>query len=350
MTTYLVTGATGFVGHTLVRRLVRDGHTVRVVARPENPDLAIEAQCEVRVASLGDPAALAEAASGTEVVFHCASESSSLAPAEAYAWINVAATENVINAARHAGVARLVHLSCTDTSLANRDRLSWRENQALGEAPLDAMCRSKLLAEELALNADDDELEVCVIKPAWVWGPGDRRTLPALCREAARGGIRMCGNGDNLLPTVHVDNLVEALLLAAAAERAAGRAYHVLDGEVLSAREFFGSLSKALGMRAPVPGFYALTYAGAWLRERLGRQGLVRADVVRRGRSALFDGAAAVHDLGYTPKVSVEQGMAGLSAWCQQQGGCAAIARMERKPSSHEDVAALMRIATATAT
>ena len=347
MTTYLVTGATGFVGNALCERLLRDGHTLRVLSRPETLHPQTDVRREVRSASLGDPEALAESANGVEVVFHCAGENSPRAPASAFAWINVAATENVINAARHAGVRRVVHLSCTDAALANRDRMSWKETQALGEQPLDGLSRSKLLAEELALNANGGGLQVCVVRPAWVWGPGDRRTLPALCREDAHGGVRLCGSGNNLVPTVHIDNLVPALLLAAASERAPGNAYHVLDADVLSAREFFGQLCVSLGLRPPLRSLYGLSYAQAWLRERLGLAGLARADVVRRGRNALFDGVAAVHDLGYAPKVSVERGMAELAAWCAQQGGPKAIAQLERTPASEEDVNALIRLAAA---
>ncbi|HEX4352120.1 MAG TPA: NAD-dependent epimerase/dehydratase family protein, partial [Polyangiales bacterium] len=178
------------------------------------------------------------------------------------------------------------HLSCTDATMINRDRVSWRETQQMGQSPLDPLSRSKLLAEELALHANDASLQVCALRPAWVWGPGDRRTLPALCREAEHGRVQLCGDGENLVPTVYLDNLIDALLLAADAERAPGHAYHVLDGEVLNAREFIGQLCASLGLSAPARSIYALAYAQAWLRERLRRPGLMRADVVRRGRSA----------------------------------------------------------------
>ena len=345
MPSYLVTGATGFVGAALTAQLLRAGHSVRVLKRPGTDALAVDRACDVRVASLGDPEALAEAASGVDVLFHCAAENSPRAPSKAFAWINVAATENVLSAARHAGVGRVIHLSCTDAALANRDRMSWKETQQLGEQPLDALCRSKLLAEELALHANGNGLQVCVVRPAWVWGPGDRRTLPALCRENARGGVRLCGSGNNLVPTVHIDNLISALLLASKSERAPGHAYHVLDGDVLSAREFFGQLCQSLGLSPPVRGVYAVAYARAWLNEALGRPGMARAEVARRGRSALFDGVAAVTDLGYEPKLSVERGMSELAAWCARQGGAEAIARMQRTPTTEADVNALIRIA-----
>lgn len=345
MSTYLVTGATGFVGRALIRKLLREGHDVRAAVRPA-PAQPLEGLDAARVhpVSLGDPNALAELARDVDVVYHCAAENSSRASEQALSWINVAGTENVINAARHAGVRRVVHVSCADATLLNRDRLNWKETQQLAEAPLDACARTKLLAEDLALQASGRKLEVCVLRPAWVWGPGDLRILPSLCRERR---VTLCGNGENLLPTVYIDNLVHALRSASDAEDAPGHVYHVLDGEPLTAREFLSQLCRAAGLPAPARGVYALAYAQAWLRELLRLPGLARADVVRRGRSALFDNLGATRELGYEPLVSIADGMEALAQWVAQLGGPNAIAKIERSSASASEVDALIRLADA---
>ena len=348
MSTYLVTGATGFVGRALIRKLLQEGHDVRAAVRtaPAQPLEGLDA-ARVQPVSLGDPNALAELARGVDVVYHCAAENSSRASEQALSWINVAGTENVINAARHAGVRRVVHVSCADATLLNRDRLNWKETQRFAESPLDACARTKLLAEELALHASDHKLEVCALRPAWVWGPGDLRLLPSLCREARSGRVTLCGNGENLLPTVYIDNLVHALRLADDAEDAPGHCYHVIDGEALTAREFLSQLCRAAGLAEPARGVYALAYAQAWLRELLRLPGLSRADVVRRGRSALFDGLGATRDLEYEPPVNIADGMAALAHWVTQFGGPEAIARFERSSASTSEVDALIRMADA---
>jgi nucleoside-diphosphate-sugar epimerase len=354
MSIRLVTGATGFVGSALVTRLLRDGAAVRVLARNVASARALREresspQLDVRIGSLGDPNAIAEAAEGVDVVYHTAAENSPELPQAALAWINVAGSENVLNAARHAGVRRLVHVSCADVTLVNRDRLNWKETRQLDELPIDAVCHTKQLAEELVLAGSTGSLEVVALRPAWVWGPGDRRTLPALCREGARGRVSLCGSGENLVPTTYIDNLVDALLLAATTSGIAGNAYHVVDGEALNAREFVGQLCAALGLPGPSRSLYALAYACAWIRERAHLPGMKRADVARRGRSALFDTVASTRELGYSPKVTVEQGMVAVAAWAKQLGGPNAVAAIERTPSSATEVEDLIRIADSAA-
>jgi len=353
MSTYLVTGANGFVGAALSARLLQEGHSVRMVVRralsaPREHGNGHAERASTHVVSLGDPNALAELAQGVDVLYHCAAENSLRAHPAAFGWINVAATENVVNAARHAGVKRLVHLSCTDATLVNRDRLNWREAHPIGDEPLDALCKSRLLGEELAVHSSGRRLQVCALRPAWVWGPGDRALLPALCREAQRGRVSLCGNGENLVATVYIDNLIHALRLAESAVEAPGKVFHILDAEAQTAREFIGALCQSLGVRAPTRGSFALSYAAAQLAEWLGLGGRTRSDVIRRGRGSLFDGMAAANDLGYRAVVSLSEGMQALASWAAAVGGHAAIAQLTRPATSQADIEALIALADAT--
>jgi nucleoside-diphosphate-sugar epimerase len=336
----LVTGATGFVGGALARRLLELGFELHALVRNESAAEALaKSGARVHAGNLGDPNTIAEAATGCDALFHCAGESSVRAPAEAHAWINVAGTENALLAARHADVKRFVLLSCADVSLLNKDRLHWKENAALGQAPLGTMARNKLLAEELALHASNARLSVIAIRPAWLWGPGDHTNLPALCREAGAGGVRLFGDGHNLFSTTYIDNLVDALIAAASAKGADGQAFHVADSDVLTAGEFFGRLCAALGMAAPRRGIYALAYAAAVVRERAGLRGVWPEEVVRRGRGTLLDGLRAHQFLAYQPRTSVDAGMLALTAWATQLGGPDAIAKLARSVAGAADVA-----------
>jgi nucleoside-diphosphate-sugar epimerase len=288
----LVTGATGFVGTALCRALHAHGHEVRALIgphRPARPEL-LALGVHALPGDLADPNGLRTAAEGCEVIFHCAGERSLHASRDALAWINVAGTENALQAARRAGVARLVILSCADVSLSGRDRVHWKEQAVLGEAPLGAYARSKLLAEELALQASDRSLTVIALRPAWLWGAGDSTNLPALCREARAGGVRLFGRGHTLFSSAHVDNVASAMIAAASAPPdAGGHPFHIADPDFLTAREFFSKLCSAVGLPPPRAGIYALSHAAAWLRRARDREGPWPEDIARHRQLADAD-------------------------------------------------------------
>lgn len=333
-------GVTGFVGGALARRLREQGASLHVLARDrDQAERIAEAGAKVFVGSIGDPNQVAEAASGCEVVYHCAGESSHRASERALQWINIAGTENVVNAARYARCRRVVYLSCADVSLLNCERIHWKENRSLLGLPFGPCARSKLLAEELALLSSNKTTEVTALRPAWVWGPGDRRVLPELCLEAQQGGIKLFGEGSKLIATTYIDNLIDTLITAAQAPGIAQNAYYLSDGEFLEAREFFGMLSQSLELPRPRPGSFALSYASAWLRELWRGSGPWRADVILRGRTSLFDTLRATEDLGYHPKVTVAEGMDKLGQWAKSVGGPNAIVQMRRSPATDESVA-----------
>ncbi|MBZ0118699.1 MAG: NAD-dependent epimerase/dehydratase family protein [Sandaracinaceae bacterium] len=334
----LVLGATGFIGRAAVRHLADAGEDVRGLARSEGGRRELEAMgVEARGGSLGDPQSIADAARGVDVVVNAAGIASPRAAPRALRWTHVAGTENVLNAATHAGVRRVVHVSCADATLANVDRVHWDEKKNLAHPPFGERARTLLLAEEIAQAAGSPELERVVLRGTWVWGPGDTSRLPGLCREAlAHGGLHLCGDGRSLIATTYVDHLAEAVVAAVRNETAAGGLFYVADPEFLEAREFFRMLSDACGLPPPRTGprWWALSSA------RLGRgpAGLCADEVLQRARSTLFDINEAIGKLGARPEIGVEDGMKSLAAWVEARGGAKAIAALYRPPVQAGDV------------
>jgi nucleoside-diphosphate-sugar epimerase len=321
----LVTGATGFVGGAIARRLLELGHRVSVLVRNSAAASALaERGATVHQGSIFDPNAIARAATGMHWIVHAAGIASARAGVRALRWVFIAGTENVLAAARQAAVERVVLISSADVTLANLDRVHWDEKRDLVHAPLGARAAAVRLAEEIALSAGDAQLAVTALRPHWVWGPGDFTNLPLLVREALDGGIRMYGSGRNLVATTYVDTLAEAVVAAARSPRAPGQAYYIADPDFLELREFLGMLSRALGLPAPRPGPpFWLAYPLALLRRERGPA--MPEDIVRRARSTLFDVQKAIADLDFRAAITVDQGMKELAAWAKSIGGPQAI-------------------------
>jgi nucleoside-diphosphate-sugar epimerase len=311
-----VVGATGALGRATVARL-RSRHEVVAVVRADPGDLDVE----VREAPLGAPQRLAEAFARVHAVVHAAGIWSPRAAPRALRWVHVAGTENVVNAAVHAGVRRLVHVACADVTLHDGDRIHWAEGRE-PPRPFGERARTLQLAEQVALTAGGGRLEPISLRPAWVWGPGASR-MPGLAREAAAGGIQLHGPGRNLFASCYIDHAIDGVVGALeAGDEALGRAYYLDDGAFQDAVEFFGALSAALELprprRAPSG---RLAFA---LAQLLGGG---RPDVVlQRTRGTAFDLGEASGQLGFAPRVSREEGLAALKAWVKAQGGVAALA------------------------
>ena len=333
-----LTGATGQVGQAVLRRLEAEGVEVHALTRGPLP--IDGARVRWFAGDLGDPDAMAKAAAGCDVAVHAARECAHDASLEVLGWINVAGTENALKAARHAGVKRFVHVGCVDVTLANHDRVNWNEDKALGHRPRAPHARAELEAEELVIGLGDTKMSTVVLRAATVWGPDDRWLLPRLVREARAGGVRLVGRGENLVATCHVDNLAHAVLLAAQRAGAAGSLYHVTDDEMTLARDFYAGLCQALGLPAPRTG----SGVGlASLMARLGVGGLSLNEVIHRGRSTSFDVSPARDHLGYTPRTTVDDGLAALARAVTERGGADAILADARKGPDADAIATQVR-------
>jgi len=322
----LVTGATGFVGGAIVRRLLDEGATVhafvRDTARAEKDPPTSKHDLRFFEGDLGDPNAIARAAEGCDVVVNAAGRHDDRASLQELGTLHVAGTENVVRAARHAGVKRLVHVSSSDATLHRGPRVGWSEDRALSHLPLGVVGRTKLESEEVAIGAAGDRrLEVVVLRPGRVWGVRDRSRLPALAAEGLRGGIALFGPGTNLVATTHVDNLAHAATLAAQAE-ASGTIVYVLDAELNLATDFFGALSTALDLPPPRKSALGVRsqLALSWTKS------VPREEILRRAQSSSFDPRRAKEQLGYEPRVSLGEGMRELATWTRQVGGARALA------------------------
>lgn len=316
----LVTGATGFFGGHLTTALVSRGYRVRALSRRTTGLDALERLgVQVVRGDLSDRPSLVRAAEGVRIAFHAAGRVSDWGPREAFLRANAEGTANVVAACQEAGVARLVHLSSlTVLGLPRDGRVISESTPTARPAQGDFYTESKLAGETIVREAHGVRgLATTVVRPGAIWGPGDPNVVPRIVRLLRRGAMPHVGGGQNLLGLSYVDNLVLGLVLAAETPAAAGRLYHVTDGEEITAREAVDAIADALGVARPrlsLPRWAVLGAAalveGAATALRLRRPPpLTRYGVRFVSCHARYDGERARRELGYEPVVPFREGV-----------------------------------------
>jgi nucleoside-diphosphate-sugar epimerase len=317
MSTAFVTGASGFIGGALTRRLVAEGWGVNALARSERSAQAVRALGATAVkGDLDDRAAMKAGAQGCDVAFHCAAHLGEWGDPADFERVNVTGTANTLWATMEAGVPCFVHVG-TEAALMNGEPLVNVDETAPLQPHSKALySRSKARAEQVAREGG-----AVVIRPRLVWGPGDKTILPALADAVRRGRFAWIGGGTHRTSTTHVDNVVEGLILGAAKGKA-GEAYFVTDGESQVFREFITRLLATQGIDVPdrsVPRGVAATLTilgeSAWRALPLpGQPPITRLAFWLSSQECTIDIARARRDLGYSPVTSVDRGMEELQS------------------------------------
>ena len=325
----LVTGGTGFLGKALARRLQACGNEVTVLGR--NPAVLAELEREgmqpIR-ADLADGETIKAACQGQEVVFHSGALSSAWGPARLFYQANVLGTQNVIAGCEAAGVQRLVYVSTPSIYFRFESRLDVREDAPLPAEAANEYARTKLLAEHEIDRAFARGLPTISIRPRAIFGEGDNAILPRLINRLQSGRMRVIGDGQNITDLTYVENVVDALLLCADAPvTLLGYKYNITNGEPLLLWELIRKLCEALGYEFPRR---SLTYPAALrlatffeiVNTLLPGQPeplLTRYMVGVLAKSMTLDISAARRDLGYVPRISVEEGFNRFVHWWKSQ-------------------------------
>lgn len=331
----LVTGASGFVGQALVRRLLAEGDTVRALTAPGDrrlPELRALGsgdRLEVAEADVTDFDAVAAHCVGVRRVFHVAALVHGWHPFERYRAVNVGGTQHIARAAHAQGVERFVHVSTSDVFGIPRDGEVIDEStpyREWGEPYPD----TKIAAERWLWEfRRESGLPLSVIYPCWVYGPGDQAFFPGLA-QAIDDGAMVFWHRQTRLFWVYVDNLVDAIVLAATHPAALGNGYLVYDGDQgPTLQEVCARIAGVIGKRPPtrhVP--YAVAFTAAWLLQAVwrllrlrGSPLLLTNDVKSFGTQWQFSNAKLRRELGWMPRVSIADGMQAAFAYLRNARG-----------------------------
>lgn len=321
----LVTGGTGFIGGHLVRQLLAEGAGVRAVVRSrERGEELARLGAELVEADLGGPGDLGGALAGTDVVFHLAGQIQPTGDGPAAYWrANVETTRNLLAASRGRPLAAFVHVSSVG-AMGPLRRLPADETADC--APDNPYGRTKHEGERLARRAHAEEgLPVVVVRPAWVYGPGDRRTL-RLFAAIQRRRLLLVGSGLTWLHPVNVGDVVEGLLRCATQPKAVGQTYLLAGPEPVRLRALVTRIAELLGVAPPrltIPVWMA--WLGAAASEGIFRVLQRRPPLYRRQlefflKDQLFSTAKAHEELGFVPATSLRDGLAQTIAWYRDHG------------------------------
>lgn len=316
-----VTGGTGFTGTALVRRLLDDGHEVSVLDK--QPGLA-DAELRERGAhivygSVTDRAAVAGCSEGVEVVMHLAAAFRELGVGdEVYRSVNGLGTRIVAEEALRTGARKLVYCS---TQGVHGHIAAPPGDESSPIAPADYYQRTKYEGEVELQRFARTPLEYTVLRPTAIYGPGDPGRFQMIYRRVKQGVFPMFGSGRTFYHPVYIDNLVDAFVLAAQPGVGAGQAYIVGDAEYFPIQELVARVARALGVRVRIPHYpiWPLIAAGhvcETVCRPIGVEPPIfprRVDWFRQVRAFRIDKAR--RDLGYEPRVGIDEGLRRTGDW-----------------------------------
>ena len=316
----LVTGGGGFLGLYVVEQLLDDGFEVRVVCRKRYERLE-QLGVEWVQGDIQDAALVESACEGVYVVFHVAAVPGIWGPWKMFHGINTVGTQNVIDGCRKHGVRKLVHTSSPSVIFDGRDHVNADESLPYPTQFLSHYPHSKALAEQAVIAANGPKLATCALRPHLIWGPRDTQLVPRLIRRAQSGRLRLVGDGANVISMAYVENVAAAHLQAARAlepgSAVAGQIYFINEPQPVNCGEWINTLLGCAGLlpvqkRISAKAAYRVgaVCEGVWSLLRLGGEPpMTRFLAGQLASSHSYSVDKAVRDFGYTPRVSVAEGL-----------------------------------------
>jgi dihydroflavonol-4-reductase len=318
--TVAVTGGTGFTGAALIKRLLDDGYRVHALAR--SPLNIVSDSLEVIAGDLGNEDALFKLVQGVDTVFHIAAMYRSEGTYEEFLAVNYDGTRALLDASRRAGVRRFIYCSTIGVHGTVAETPA-DENAPYN--PRDYYQETKLMAEKYCLGMHGQGIEVVVIRPCGIYGPGDTRMLK-MFRMIDKGMFFFVGSAQPNFHPVYIDDLVQGFVLAMTAEQAAGEAFIIGGPRYLPLREYVATAANAMGARVPsltIP-YGLMSFAAAsceWLCKPMGIQPPLhrrRLTFFKHNRAFSIDKARRL--LGYEPKTELDEGFRRTVGWYREHG------------------------------
>jgi 2-alkyl-3-oxoalkanoate reductase len=322
----LVTGGTGFTGKALVKRLLDEGHDVTALDYKEGLKTEELRQwgAKVVIGSVTDKSVVEQCMTDVEIVHHLAAAFRELnVPNSYYHEVNVGGTKNVLEAAFRERVKKFIYCSTCGVH-GNIDNPPGGEDAPI--QPADYYQRTKYEAEPIVDKHSRKGMETVILRPAAIYGPGDPERFYMIFKRVAKGGFPIFGNGETLYHPLYIDNLIDAFMLAMEEGKGNGQAYLIADEEYVSIKELVRKVGQVMDTPVKIK-YYPITplIIIGHILENVCKPFKItppifsrRVDWFRQNRAFKIDKAKT--ELGYSPKVGIEEGLKRTGAWYKKEG------------------------------
>ncbi|HEX2906315.1 MAG TPA: NAD(P)-dependent oxidoreductase [Phototrophicaceae bacterium] len=319
-----VTGGTGFTGSHLVKRLLQRGHEVVTVDNQKGMfyDELVKLGAQVTIGSVTDRDLMFKLTEGCDTVHHLAAAFRAInLPKEMYWNINVEGTRHLLDAAMQYNVKKFVYCSTCGVH-GNVQQPPAAETAPI--TPADYYQYTKYEGEKVAQDYIQKGLDVTILRPAAIYGPGDPERWVMLFKHAARGRFFMFGSGKATYHPLYIENLVDAFELAAEKEAARGQTYLIADECYYTLNDLVRTVGDVLNLKVQITHLpfwplwtVALATEIACLPFRISPPIFRRrVDWYRQNRA--FDISKAKRELGYNPRIDLKTGLTQTAQWYRQ--------------------------------
>ena len=324
----LVTGATGFIGSHIASRLIKDGGEVTALVRSNSStDFLKSIGVTLAYGDINDIDSVKTAMKGMDTVYHSAAIADEwISPGLAYK-VNVEGTKNLLDCALHAGIKKFVFISSLAV-LGMRDHYGTKPDAPYHKTG-DSYIDTKIDSERLVMDYYKKYgLPVTVVRPGFVFGPGDSKLIPRLFEGLKKKQFMFIGNGKNKINSVYIDNLTDAVMLAAGNNKSTGQKYNVTNDSDMTIEDLIFKIADIWGLEKPrkrISKFYAYMMCGlltGWARITKSKEQpyITKTRIKFLNLNLYFDITKTKDDLGYVPRVSIEEGLRRTKEWMGKAG------------------------------
>lgn len=316
----LVTGAGGFLGRNLAFALQSKGHQVWNFSRHNHPEL-LDFGVKTICGHLENEAEVLRGFRGMDVVFHVASHVGIWGNYREFYQTNVRGTANVIKACRTHGITKLVYTSTPSVVFDGSDICGADETKPYARKFYNHYSRTKAMAEQMVLRANDASFCTVALRPHQVIGPDDPHLVPRLIDAARRGRLKIVGSGQNLVDVTYIQNAIDAHLLAfeklSFQSVLAGQAYFIGPERPVVLWDFINEILLRFHLPAvtkKVPEAVAFNMGLCfeyWYKifKRNSEPPMTRFVALQFSRCHYFSHQKAREDFGYEPRISIEKAL-----------------------------------------